>query len=234
MLNLALVLLTAQVSSAPPPVDGEVVERAVTGHFVDRSPATHTVVWSRRRRDGLSFLRAYALEHGHWIVIAQGVHHKIVDLQAGDIEHRGVDDVVLGLIQRSKLDVTERLRLFVYGVDPHKGFVAKWRGSSLSHPHRAFILLKGRGGCDLAAIERNTLPQYKTYDWLGVYRWKSFGLSRLWEAPVRGHILDLVPMAGGVFRVDRLHDGKRSDLVVFPVFGAHGELDYSSRTASPP
>ena len=215
---------------APPALPGETVARSVDGHFVKGTMTTQTVVWSRRRSDGLCLLRAYSHSGGRWTVLARGVHGKIVDLQAGDIERRGVDDVVLGLVQRSKLDIVPRLRLYVYAVDPRLGFVPRWRGSGLSHPHRAFLLLKDKGGCNLAAIERNTLREYKTYDWLSVYRWNGFGVRRLWEAPVRGHILRMTGLTAGAFRVDRVVDGARADIVVFPVRGESGELDYRSRS----
>ena len=220
--------LSAWHPAAPPRVDGEAVVRTVTGHFVARSTDVQTVVWSRRRSDGLCLLRCYSLANHRWTVLASGVHGKIVDLQAGDIERRGVDDVVLGLVQRSKLDIVPRLRLYVYAVDPHLGFVPKWRGSGLSHPHRSFILLKTSSGCDLAAVERNTLPEYSKYDWLGVYRWNGFGVRRIWEAPVRGHIVRLIPTTRGGFRVDRVVDGRRSDISLLPVHNHSGELDYAS------
>jgi len=226
----AVCLSIGRVDAVPPGADGEMVVRTVTGHFVAGSTETQTVVWSRRRRDSLCLLRCYAVANGRRTVIASGVHGKIVDLQAGDIERRGVDDVVLGLVQRSKLDIVPRLRLYVYAVDPRLGFVPKWRGSGLSHPHRFFILFKTHGGCDLAAAERNTLPEYSKYDWLGVYRWNGFGVRRLWESPVRGHILNLAPMSDGGFRVNRVVDGKRADLSVMPVRGVDGVLDYSSRS----
>jgi len=226
---IAIVLSDGGADAAPPHVDGEAVARVVTGHFVAGSTDTQTVVWSRRRRDGLCLLRCYAPTNHGWTVLASGVHGKIVDLQAGDIERRGVDDVVLGLVQRSKLDIVPRLRLYVYAVDTRLGFVPKWRGSGLSRPHRSFILLRTHGGCDLAAVERNTLPEYSKYDWLGVYRWNGFGVRRLWESPVRGHILALVANTDGGFRVNRVVGGGRSDIVLSPVYGAGGQLDYTSR-----
>ena len=180
--------IASQIRDAPLP-RGERLVRAVRGRFLP-GEGKQVVVWSRLP-NGTSALRTYERAAGRWRCLAEGHHPNIYDLQVGDVDRDGYDDVVLGLIQRSKLDVTEQRRLFIYGVDPARGFKPKWRGSGLSRPFHSFHLLPEDGGVDIVALEKNTLPEYKDFDWIGVYRWNGFGLRRVWETPVRGRVEDL-------------------------------------------
>ncbi|MEO7717093.1 MAG: CapA family protein [Capsulimonas sp.] len=173
-----------------PMVKDETLVRLAPGRFVRGETAEQLVVWSRKR-NGTCALRAYARREGGWRCLAEGSHPHIFDLQVGDIDGDGRDDVVLGLIQRSKLDVRDGRRLYVYSVDARGVFQPRWRGSGLSRPYRKFWLLPRNSGCDIVALERDRLPEHQGFEWLSVYRWNGFGVRRVWDTPVRGEVRDL-------------------------------------------
>jgi hypothetical protein len=161
--------------------------RTVHGHFTKTAAGDQIVVWSRMP-NGEERLRAYVMEVGRWRCVAIGRHPSIFDLQAGDIDHDGLDEIVVGLRQRSKLDPRVLPRIHVYSVDAGRGFRPRWRGSSLSRPFRLFRLMPVESGCDLVAVETSTLPEYKAFEWVSIYRWKDFGVHLVWDTPVRGKI----------------------------------------------
>jgi len=214
--------------SAIPVPQGETVVRSAEGHFLGAAAERQTVVWSRRPRNGC-MLRAYVRSGGNWRCIAEGHHPDIFDMQIGDIDHNGHDEIVLGLMQRSKLDVHVAKRLFVYAVDPVGRFRPMWRGSALSRPFRRFWLLPAHGGCDLVALESNTLPEYKDFDWIGIYRWNGFGVRRLWETPVRGQVENLrtgSDHTGTFITFTQSRKGSKRNLILRPKKTSAGEVEF--------
>ncbi|HEY3332383.1 MAG TPA: hypothetical protein VGK19_20305 [Capsulimonadaceae bacterium] len=146
-------------------------------------------------------IRVVARSGSQWQTLAKGYHSRVYDLQAGDIEGRGLDDIVVGLIQRTKLSTAIDRRIHVYAVDKGRGFRPRWRGSSLSYPFDSFIVatpLPGRGNrAVLIAAERNPLPEYSGFAVVTVYRWSGFGFTVDWQTPVRGQVRDIRPSKTG-------------------------------------
>lgn len=169
---------------------GERLIKMLSGRFRDNPQATQRVVWSRGTRKG-DILRVYEPLPGGWRCLAEGHHQSIKDLQVGDVDSDGYDEVVLCLHQRSKLDIRSADRLYIYAVGPSGTFQPRWRGSGLSRPFLRFWLLPMGTGCDLVALEKDSLPEYQNFEWLSIYRWNGFGLRRLWNTPVRGLVKDL-------------------------------------------
>ena len=222
--------------SAPPRVPlplGEKLVRMRPGHFVGEEGAHQVVVWSRGPQGG-EILRAFVRRPGGWRCLAEGHHPHIFDLQVGDIDGDGRDEVILGLVQRSKLDVCAGRRLYVYSVSTSGIFEPRWRGSGLSRPFSRFWLLPTGNGCDLVALERNGLPIYHGFDWIGIYRWNGFGLRCLWDTPVRGIVQNLHTGRDGrgfFATFDQVGVGVRRSLILRPrsVPGPDGDAEFVAR-----
>lgn len=177
------------VRTTPLP-QGERLIKMLPGHFRGSPQAAQRVVWSRGKGKG-DILRVYERQSGGWHCLAEGHHPSIKDLQVGDVDSDGYDEVVLCLHQRSKLDIRSADRLYIYAVGPSGIFQPRWRGSGLSRPFLRFWLLPMGTGCDLVALEKDSLAEYQNFEWLSIYRWNGFGLRRLWNTPVRGLVKDL-------------------------------------------
>lgn len=221
----------------PVPIpSGEVLVRMLPGHFLRDENAPQVIVWSRPPQGG-AVLRAFVRRPGGWHCLAEGHHPHITDLQVGDIDGDGRDEVILGLTQRSKLDVRTGRRLYVYAVGVSGVFAPRWRGSGLSRPFLRFWLLPTNSGCDLVALEKDDLPENRQYDWLSIYRWNGFGLRRLWDTPVRGFVNGLrtgQDAHGSLVTFDQTTpDGRRSLIIrphAIPVLAMQGgETDFTVR-----
>ena len=169
---------------------GEKLVKALPGYFLKGETSQQVLVWSKDS-NGEGTIRAYFREPGGWRCLAEGHHPAIFSVQVGDIDRDGQDEIILGLIQRSKLDVRSARRLYIYSVSKAGLFQPRWRGSGLSRPFRQFCLLPTRSGCDLVALEKDGAPELRQFEWLSVYRWNGFGLRRLWNTPVRGRVQDV-------------------------------------------
>ncbi len=183
----------AREYSAPYP---ERLVRQLPGHF-DATQRLEYAVWTRRSDNGVNVLRVVCQDGGEWRTLARGYHAAVYDLQVGDVEGSGRDDIVVGLTQRAKLDVVPRPRIHVYAVDAGRGFRPLWRGSSLSYPFRAFQVWSVHDAAGapkparIVAVERNPLADYSDFEWLSVYRWNGFGFIIDWQTPVRGKVTDV-------------------------------------------
>ena len=212
---------------------GETLVRMLPGHFLGEEGAHQVVVWSRSPQGG-GVLRVFVRRPGGWRCLAEGHHPHIFDLQVGDIDGDGRDEVILGLVQRSKLDVCAGRRLYVYSVSISGVFDPRWRGSGLSRPFSRFWLLPTGGGCDLVALERNGLPEYRGFDWISIYRWNGFGLRCLWDTPVRGIVQNLQTGRddrGSFVTFDQASVGVRRSLILRPhsVPGPDGNAEFAAR-----
>ena len=181
--------LVADKSLPLPLPTGEALVKILPGHFLSDSGGRQVIVWSRKP-SGQATIRAFERHDGAWRCLAEGHHPAVFDMQVGDVDRMGRDEIVLGLLQRSKLDVRIARRLFVYEVGGGE-FRPRWRGSGLSRPFQSFRLLPTRTGCDLAAVEIDRAPDLRAFEWVSIYRWNGFGFRRLWTSPVRGSVQDL-------------------------------------------
>lgn len=147
-------------------------------------------------------LRALEFTPKGWRVRATGFPRAVANVQTGDLNGDGRDDVVVELRQRSKLDPQVKPRLHIYALGADK-FRPLWRGSMLSRPFTQWKLV-GRAdqlGDDVAALERGLNGQF----WLTVYRWNGFGLRAVWQRAFGGELRELRSGcdASGVFLTAR-------------------------------
>ena len=209
----------------PPTLPGEQPISCLLGHFARGDQELQMVTWTRRH-DGIHVLRAFGREASGWRCLAVGFHPAIEDVQVGDVDAAGRDELVVGLCQRSRLDTHTRHRLHVYEVDSGHGFRPRWRGSALSRPFTQFRLMPASRGCALVALEKSPLPEYRDSDWLAIYHWDGFGFRLAWDTPVRGKIAGLSTGVDGESSYIRftqvLPTGERV-LIVRPVPGSKDE-----------
>ncbi len=181
--------IAASTGSVSTPADETLIAQHC-GHFLLNEKRPQILTWTKLK-SGLHHLRLLTKNGEAWRVMAQGFHANIWDLQIGDIDGDGRDDIVVGLFQRAKLDTQIKRRLHIYDVNFQGGFRPKWRGSALSRPFRQFVLLPNGKGVDVVSVENNPLPEYRGFEWIAVYRWNGFGLRLIWDTPVRGVISEL-------------------------------------------
>lgn len=221
------------VSMAP----AATVMARLSGHFLRGESRPQQLVWTRLA-DGLHRLRLLRREAAGWKVVAQGFHASIFSLQRGDIDGDGVDDILVGLNQRSKLDVAIRKRLHIYSADARRGFRPEWRGSGLSRPFRSFALLPVAvsRAADLVALESSAAPADKGFDWIAVYRWNGFGFRLLWNTPVRGTARNLRTgrdALGPFMRVEQSAPGLNRTLTLRAQTGVAGDVEFKASAAKP-
>jgi hypothetical protein len=211
-------------------LQGEKVMTRLAGHFLRDETRPQSLVWSKLR-NGTHRLRLLRLEATNWRTIAQGFHDSIYDLQRGDVDGDGRDDILVGLNQRSKLDTMVRRRLHIYSADARRGFRPKWRGSALSRPFRRFALLPRSGASDVVALETNPLPAYRGFVWISIYRWNGFGFRVLWDTPVRGEVLHLrtgKDASSSFIRFVQVAPAFKRTLTLRPVPNASGETVFKA------
>lgn len=214
---------------------GEQLVKYLPGRFLRGNSSLQVIVWSRNAT-GQSILRSFVRRARGWHCLAEGHHPDIFDLQVGDIDRDGKDEVILGLVQRSKLDIHIAPRLYVYSVSESGVFEPRWRGSGLSRPFGQFWLLPTGSGCDLIALEKDSLPEYRQFVWLSVYRWDGFGLRRLWNTPVRGSVRQVSTGCdhhGSFVKFTQVLTGVRRQLILRRTDGAgesrKGETEFVAR-----
>ncbi|NSW57952.1 MAG: hypothetical protein HPY44_18260 [Armatimonadetes bacterium] len=84
--------------------------------------------------------------------------------------------VLIGVRKPAVFDPVERVRPFLYSVEPGgQGLRKVWLGTSLSRPFEDadFGDLDGQGEDELVAVERTLVGGWE----LGAYRWRSFGVE---------------------------------------------------------
>jgi len=220
----------------PTPVPkGETLVRVVSGTFVASIPELQLAVWSQEP-DGVGILRVLVRQSDTqiWRCLAEAHYAHINDLQVGPVLGDGRDQIVLGVFQRSKLDIRKANRLYVYSVDAKTGLIPQWRGSGLSRPFGRFWLLPSAGRCDIVALEKDKLPEDKGYYWLSVYAWNGFGVHRLWNTPVPGSVQSLSTGRdhyGSYITFVQMESGSRHKLILRPqeTPGTEDDLTFIAR-----
>ena len=222
-----------QVPPAPLPV-GEKLIKMLPGHFLKEESGPQIIVWSTNPH-GSSVLRAFVRRPGYWHCLAEGHHPQIFDMQVGDVNHDGQEEVILGLFQRAKLDIHTAPRLYIYSIGKTGLFEPLWRGSGLSRSFRHFWLLPSLNGADIVALEKDGQREYRRYDWLSVYRWNGFGLRRLWTTPILGSVQNVCTGQGreGAFiTLTQVLPDSRRNLILRPVSGYNALSDNQAEFVS--
>lgn len=215
-----------QLPQAPLP-SGEKLIKRLPGHFLKGESGPQIIVWSTDAH-GNSVLRAFVRRPGSWHCLAEGHHPQIFDMQVGDVNHDGQEEVILGLLQRAKLDIHTAPRLYIYSVGKTGFFEPLWRGSGLSRSFRRFWLLPSLNGDDIVALEKDGQREYRRYDWLSVYRWDGFGLRRLWTTPVSGLVQNVSAgedSQGPFITLAQVLPSSRRKLILRPVSGYNALSD---------
>ncbi len=223
---------TRQALQVPLPA-GETLIKMLPGHFL-KGAGPQIIVWSTNAR-GNSVLRVFVRRPGSWRCLAEGHHPRIFDMQVGSVEHNGQEEIVLGLLQRAKLDIRVAPRLYIYSVGRTGVFEPRWRGSGLSRAFRQFWLLpslvgSGRQGDDIVALEKDGRREYRRFDWLSVYRWNGFGLWRLWTTPVQGSVQNVCTgqdKLGSFMTFTQVLPGIRRRLILRPVSASINSEDHA-------
>ncbi len=177
----------ARLWKTPPTPATETRMGAYAGRFDADNARVSWVLWTNNARKQ-PVLRALEQTNTGWRVRATGSPRAIQQIEVGDINGDGRDDVVVELRQRSKLDPQIKPRLHIYDIG-NGGFKPLWRGSMLSRPFYEWKLV-GRAddiGHDVAALERGQSGS----TWLTVYRWNDFGLRAVWQHEFSGPLRDL-------------------------------------------
>ena len=171
----------------PPTPRGETKVGAFAGRFDAEKSRLSWIVWTRTKQNR-PVLRAMEQSEGGFRVRATGFPRAVKRIEIGDLNGDGRDEVVVELVQRSKLDPAIKPRLHVYDLN-ESGFKPLWRGSMLSRPFFRWCLAPRNDdvGCDLAALETGQ----NGLSWLTVYRWNGFGLRAVWQSSFKNKLQNL-------------------------------------------
>lgn len=107
------------------------------------------------------------------IVSSWPLPYPVYQLQTGDINHDGNDDIAVGIIKATRRDTITRKRLFLFQIR-NKTIIPLWLGSSLSHPLEDFrIRISNDSTVVVRALEKEKSQRYL----IAEYEWFGFGLS---------------------------------------------------------
>lgn len=100
------------------------------------------------------------------------IENEIFQLKAADINNDSTCDILLGVIKKTRFDMTMNKRLFIYTIDENK-IIQLWLGSKLSQPLIDYNPIKKE---DIVIIR--TIEQEKNNNYLiANYKWDKFGLK---------------------------------------------------------
>jgi hypothetical protein len=99
--------------------------------------------------------------------------YPVYTIQVGDIDANGTDDIMVGVIKKTRYDKRMRKRLFIFKLID--GLIRPlWLGSRVAHPLCAFRYCKKQGLNTIITIENE---RKKNNYLVAEYKWKSFGLD---------------------------------------------------------
>lgn len=99
------------------------------------------------------------------------LRYPVYNLQTGDVDGDGTDDILVGVIKKTRYDSRVRKRLFIFKLVD--GLIRPlWLGSRVAHPLEDFKFCNKKPHSTIVTIEQDA-HQYLVAE----YRWKGFGLG---------------------------------------------------------
>jgi hypothetical protein len=106
--------------------------------------------------------------------------YPVYQMQAGDIDGDGKQDVCIGVIKQTHFDPVVKKRLFIYRLD--EGTLRPlWLGSRLWNALQSFKIVHRGHEDHIAAVEQCSTGRFIDAE----YRWKGFGLVRIAQSKER-------------------------------------------------
>lgn len=100
------------------------------------------------------------------------IDYPVYNIETGDVDGNGTDDILVGVIKKTKFDSVNRKRLFVFKLID--GLIRPlWLGSRMANPLEDFTFYKNKSGLPIVATIEHDGNKYLVAE----YTWKSFGLD---------------------------------------------------------
>ena len=98
--------------------------------------------------------------------------YPVYQFQIGDIDNNGTNEIIVGVIKKTRFDTTLGRRLFIF--KNYKGFIRPlWLGSRLGQPLIDFSFIETNHGNRIRSIEKEKSGKYLVAE----YKWRKFGFE---------------------------------------------------------
>ncbi|MBU0766083.1 MAG: nuclear receptor-binding factor 2 [Bacteroidetes bacterium] len=118
-------------------------------------------------------IRAKTFNRDSCILISEWpLEFPVFRFECGDINNNGTDDILAGVIKKTRFDTVSRKRIFIFKL--FEGYVRPlWLGSRVSMPLEDFRFVKRTGKNMIRTIEKERSGNYLVAE----YEWEGFGLA---------------------------------------------------------
>ncbi|MES2733741.1 MAG: FG-GAP repeat protein [Bacteroidota bacterium] len=100
------------------------------------------------------------------------LNYPIYQLQHGDVNGDGIEDIAVGVIKTTRFDSIKRKRLFIFKL--FDGYIRPlWLGSRVAQPLEDFRVIVQKPFTAIRTIEKERDGSYL----MAEYRWRGFGLE---------------------------------------------------------
>jgi len=146
------------------------VQPSASVEYMVHAPGGTVRVALQRDRDSAHVIAVSRPMHGAPSFSSWRLPYPVYRFETGDVDHDGVDDILVGVVKPTRFDPRPARRIFLFKLR-NDGVVPLWLGSRVSQPLEDFRFVHNTE--TVRTIERERSGAYLVAE----YRWRTFGLS---------------------------------------------------------